>query len=187
LTPGTRPKISLRHNLLRPYPEVLQFNPQFRRPELLTNRTFAAAIFLLLGVTMSWPQQSARSSSEAGSHVLALDNSWNRALETKDTKALDLLLADTFVSIDIDGSMQTKSEFLASIKAPDYHPPAQAVTEQSKVDVYGDSAVVVGVFRSQGVDKGKKYRNRERFADTWVKIGGSWKCVTAVTVLIPGK
>jgi hypothetical protein len=83
--------------------------------------------------------------------------------------------------------MQTKSEFLASIKAPDYHPPAQAVTEQSSVEVYGDSAVVVGVFRTKGVDKGKKYLNRERFVDTWVKISGTWKCVAAITVLIPSK
>jgi hypothetical protein len=96
-------------------------------------------------------------------------------------------LADTFISIDIDGSIQTKGEFLASIAAPDYHPPAQAVTEQSKADVYGDSAVVYGIFRSQGVDKGKKYKNRERFVDTWANINGTWKCVAAVTVLIPAK
>ncbi len=61
------------------------------------------------------------------------------------------------------------------------------MTEQCKVDAYGDSAVVVGGFRSKGVDKGKKYENRERFGDTWVKITGAWKCVASVTVLIPGK
>ena len=143
------------------------------------------AITLLLAAPLASARQSAR--SDETSHVLALDNSWNRALETKDTKALDMLLADTFVSIDIDGSMQNKREFLASIKSPDYHPPAQAVTEQSAANVYGDSAVVVGIFRSKGVDKGKKYSNRERFVDTWVKINGTWKCVASVTVLIPSK
>jgi len=146
----------------------------------------AAGIVLLLTLAMAsaWAQQRGR--SDEGGHILALDNSWNRALETKDTKALDLLLADTFVSVDIDGSMETKRQFLAGIKAPDYH-PSQAVTEQSTVEVYGDSAVVVGVFRSKGVDKGKPYVNRERFVDTWVKINGAWKCVASVTVLIPSK
>ena len=143
------------------------------------------AITLLLAAALASARQAAR--SDETSHVLALDNSWNRALETKDTKALDMLLADTFVSIDIDGSMQNKREFLSSIKAPDYHPPAQAVTEQSAANVYGDSAVVVGIFRSKGVDKGKKYMNRERFVDSWVKINGTWKCVASVTVLIPAK
>ena len=147
-------------------------------------RIIAAGMVLLLGVVMASARQGGR--SDQGSHVLALDNSWNRALETKDTKALDLLLADTFVSVDIDGSIEIKSQFLTGIKAPDYH-PSQAVTEQSTVQVYGDSAVVVGVFRSKGLDKGKTYVNRERFVDTWVKINGTWKCVASVTVLIPSK
>ena len=138
---------------------------------------------ILLTDPISVPAQQGSRSDEGG-QVLALDNSWNRALETKDTKALDLLLADRFVSVDIDGSIQNKSEFLASIKAPDYHPPAQAVTEQSDVSVYGDSAVVVGVFRTKGTDKGKAYLHRERFVDTWVKTGGTWRCVAAITVLI---
>ena len=127
------------------------------------------------------------SSSDEGARVLALDNSWNRALETKDTKALDMLLADTFVSVDVDGSIETKREFLASLKAPDYQAPAQAVTEQSKVDVYGDSAVVVGVFRTQSTHKGKAVTRRERFVDTWVNINRTWRCVASVAVLIPAK
>lgn len=125
------------------------------------------------------------SQSEEGTHVLALDNSWNRALETKDIKALDLLLADSFVSIDIDGSIQTKKEFLASLKGPGYQAPAQAVTEQSKVDVYGDSAVVYGIFRTRSLRKGKSVTRRERFLDTWVNVNHTWKCVASVAVLIP--
>ena len=134
---------------------------------------------------MAAAQAQSNHRSEEGTRILALDNSWNRALESKDIKALDMLLAETLVSVDIDGSMQSKSAFLASIKAPDYHPPAQAVTEQSSVEVYGDSAVVVGIFRTSGVDKGKKWMNRERFVDTWAKIDGTWKCVATITVLIP--
>lgn len=151
---------------------------------VVMKRIIPAGLVLLLGAVVALAQQGGR--SEDGAHVLALDNSWNRALETKDTKALDLLLADSFVSVDIDGSMETKREFLTGIKAPDFQ-PSQAVTEQSTVQVYGDSAVVVGVFRTKGVDKGKAYLHRERFVDTWVKIDGTWKCVAAITVLIPSK
>ena len=142
-------------------------------------------LVVCLGACMAVGQGS--SQSDEGAHVLALDNSWNRALETKDTKALDMLLADTFISIDIDGSMETKGEFLASLKAPGYQAPSQAVTEQSKVDVYGNSAVVVGVFRTQSASKGKTLRRRERFVDTWVNINRTWKCVASVAVLIPSE
>jgi hypothetical protein len=102
----------------------------------LSTVIFSIAIFAItLSVTSATAQNS--SASDEGPHVLALDNSWNRALETNDTKALDLLLSDNFVSIDIDGSMQTKREFLASLRVPGYQAPTQSVTEQSKVDVYG--------------------------------------------------
>ena len=141
------------------------------------------ATALCLGVYPAPAQTS--SPSDEGPRVLALDNSWNRALETNDTKALDLLLADTFISIDIDGSIQTKKDFLVSLKSPEYQHPAQAVTEQSKVDVYGNSAVVVGIYRSQVVHKGKTTTRRERFLDTWVNLNRTWKCVASVAVLIP--
>ena len=142
---------------------------------------FFVAVWLIVGLAAAQnPSQP-----DEGPHILALDNSWNRALETNDTKALDLLLADNFVSIDVDGSIQTKSEFLAGLKEPGYQPPAQAVTEQSKVDVHGNSAVVVGVFRTQSTHKGKTVVRRERFLDTWVNLNHMWRCVASVTVLIP--
>jgi ketosteroid isomerase-like protein len=154
--------------------------PSFRK-------VWTILVLLVLMLTLSVAPAQESQYSEQGARVLALDNSWNRALEGKDIKALDLLLADTLKSVDIDGSMQSKAEFLASIKAPEYHSPAHSVTEESSVEVYGDSAVVVGIFRTAGVDKGKKYVKRERFVDTWARIKGIWKCVATVTVLIPRK
>ena len=144
--------------------------------------TVTIAIAIWVSVCPAMGQSSAQ--SDEGARVLALDNSWNRALETKDAKDLDLLLADSFISIDIDGSMETKKEFLTSLKAPGYEAPAQAVTEQSKVDVYGESAVVVGVFRTQVMHKGKSVTRRERFVDTWVNVNHTWKCVASVAVLM---
>lgn len=141
------------------------------------------AIFLWLAVAAAAAQNTA--SSDVGPRILALDNSWNRALETNDTKALDLLLADSFVSIDIDGSIQNKIDFLASLKSAGYQAPTKAVTQQSKADVYGASAVVVGIYRSQVTQKGKSVTRRERFLDTWVNIKGTWRCVASVAVLIP--
>ena len=66
--------------------------------------------------------------------VLALETAWNHALEVKDTKALEALLADTMVALDSDGSFSTRKEYLASIKAPDFQ-PTQAVNEENKVQV----------------------------------------------------
>jgi ketosteroid isomerase-like protein len=139
---------------------------------------------LLLGVVLA-PAQQKSISDEAG-RVLALESAWNHALEAKDAKALAMLLANSMISVDIDGSVSSKSEFLASIKAPDYQ-PSQAVTEQSNAQVYGDAAVVVGIFRVKGTEKGKPYVHRERFVDTWIKVNGTWQCVATTSTLITAK
>jgi hypothetical protein len=46
---------------------------------------------------------------------------------------------------------------------------------------------VTGVFRVQGTENGKQYVRRERFTDTWIKMGDQWQCVASQTTLIPGK
>ncbi|HET8924202.1 MAG TPA: nuclear transport factor 2 family protein [Candidatus Acidoferrum sp.] len=148
-------------------------------------RKIAVAVALLLfGVALAVARQ--KSVGDDGGWVLGLEKAWNHALEEKDTKALDMILANTFVSIEIDGSIYSKGEFLASIKSPDYR-PSQAVTEQSNVQVYGNAAVVVGIFRVKGSEKGKPYVHRERFVDTWIKTNGTWQCVASTGTLIKEK
>lgn len=147
-------------------------------------RATVAVVLVLLGVRLGTAQQS--SDSDEGGRILALEKAWNHALEKKDTTALDMLLANTMVSVDIDGSISSKSEFLASIKSPDYQ-PSQAVTEQMAVQVYGDAAVVVGIFRVKGTEKGKPFVNRERFVDTWIKTNTTWQCVATTSALITAK
>jgi ketosteroid isomerase-like protein len=147
-------------------------------------RIFVYGVVLALGGFFGAAQQ--RSMSDEGGRVLALETAWNHALEAKDVNALNMVLANTFVSVDVDGSVASKSEFLASIKAPDYQ-PSQAVTEQSSVQVYGDAAVVIGVFRIKGTQKGKPFVRRERFVDTWIKVGGTWQCVVTTGTSMTAK
>jgi ketosteroid isomerase-like protein len=147
-------------------------------------KALVCAAMLMWGAM--WTGAEQQTTSDEGGRVLALETAWNHALEAKDTKALNMVLANTFVSLDIDGSVTNKSEFLAGIKSPAYQ-PSQAVTEQSSVQVYGDAAVVVGIFRVKGTEKGKPYVRRERFIDTWIKMSGTWQCVATTSVLITTK
>ncbi len=118
--------------------------------------------------------------------MLALETAWNHAIESKDTKAIDMLLAEDMVALDSDGAFSNKKEYLAGIAGAAFQ-PSQAVNEQNTAHVYGDTIVAVGVFRIKGMEKGKPYVHRERTIDTWVKINGTWKCVAAVAVTISSK
>lgn len=133
-------------------------------------------VLFVVGTAAAIAVHGQNSDKDEAGRIQALELAWNHALEAKDTNALEMLLANTMVSVDVDGSVQNKSEFLASIKAADYQ-PSQAITEQSQVQIYGDAAVVVGIFRIKGMEKGKAFVHRERFVDTWVKSNGAWQCV----------
>ena len=137
-------------------------------------------------IAASLPGSAQNSSSDEAGRVLGLETAWNHAIEAKDTKALDMLLASSFVAVEIDGSVSSKSEFLAGIKAPEYQ-PSQAVNEQINAQIYGEAAVVVGIFRIKGVEKGKPYVHRERFIDTWIKHDQGWQCVASSATLITAK
>ncbi len=60
-----------------------------------------------------WAQQE--SVSDTKSKIVALEQAWNQAYKSADTKALDSLLDDGIVLVNDDGSVQTKAEFLASV------------------------------------------------------------------------
>ena len=141
-----------------------------------------AAAFLAVAAFTAFAQNA---SDESG-RILGLETAWNHAIEAKDTKALDQLLGSSFVAVEIDGTMENKAEFLSGIKDPSYQ-PSQAVNEEINVHMYGNSAVVTGIFRVKGVEKGKQYVHRERFIDTWIKQNQTWQCVASSATLITAK
>lgn len=149
---------------------------------MFPKNSIVAGVVLLLVIAVALASQTGLSSD--GGQVLALETAWNHAIEAKDVKALDMLLADKMVAMESDGTFSTKTEYLAGIKAADFQ-PSQAVNESNKVEVFGDTAVAVGIFRIKGIQGGKPYVHRERTIDTWTRVNGTWKCVAAVAVTIP--
>jgi ketosteroid isomerase-like protein len=166
---------------------------QFRHPHhrkvtravRITIRHFLPLVAAVI-VSAALPVFSQDSSRDEAGRVLALENAWNHAIEDKDTKALDQILADTFVAVDSDGSVSNKADFLAAIRAPEYQ-PSQAVYEQIHAQAYGETVVTIGIFRVTELRKGKPFTRRERFIDTWIKKGQTWQCVASQVVLIPAK
>jgi ketosteroid isomerase-like protein len=140
-------------------------------------------LFLLIGVLPAAEGQAPAQVDAERTKILALENAWNQAEEHKDVKALEELLDASLVYVDYDGSMMDKAQFIASIKAPALH-PEQIVNESMTAHVYGENAVVTGVYREKGEKNGKPYSRRGRFTDTWVYLHGTWVCVASQSTLI---
>ncbi len=111
--------------------------------------------------------------------ITALEKAWNQAFKFRDTKAVDALLDDGIVLVNDDGSLLSKGAFLASIRQSKTSDEEQVTPESITVHVIGGVAVATGVFRTKGVENGKPFVRRNRFADTWVQKGGGWVCVSA--------
>jgi len=131
-----------------------------------------------LGIILCCATSSFAQESDASiqGKINALEKLWNQAYKSGDTKALDSILDDSIVLINDDGSIQTKKEFLASVKASNAQ-EQQVAPEFLKVSVHGNVAVASGVLRVKGVESGKPYTRRERFVDTWLHKGNNWVCI----------
>jgi len=142
----------------------------------------AACVVMVATSILVVGQEKPRLTDDEG-RILALETAWNHAEQNKDVAALDQLLSSTLVYTDYDGSLQNKAEYLAAAKSESLH-PEQITNEEVTAHMYGDAAVVTGIYREKGISKGKPYSRRGRFTDTWVKEKGTWLCVASQSTLI---
>ena len=138
------------------------------------------ALCLCLASTTLAAQNSAEPSSADRSLLIALENAWNQAQLHHDSKALEALVSDAFISTDNDGVIQNKAQFLADNKDPAYAPSLMANSEM-RVFLYGKVAVIAGIYHAKGKYKGKPFDHYGRFTDTWVFLEGTWRCVASHT------
>lgn len=140
-------------------------------------KTCMLAVVVLAGIGFIAAQTDADATK---SKVIALEQLWNQAYKAGDTKALDAILDNAIVLVNDDGSVQSKAEFLASVKAAPSQPASQqqqVEPESISVHVFGTTAIASGAMRVKGIENGKAYTRRERFVDTWIFKGGTWVCV----------
>jgi ketosteroid isomerase-like protein len=115
--------------------------------------------------------------------LLDLEHQWAKASKASDGIAIAPLLADDLAVIDSDGSMLTKSDYVERTKKAKWQ--TNEISDL-KVRVYGNSAVVTGMWTGKGTDgSGKPYDGKERWADTWVKMpSGKWQCVASASATV---
>ena len=141
-------------------------------------RTIICCFVLAFAATASAQQADPRESKLA-----VLERLWNEAQVNRDSAALDALVSSRFVNTEWDGEMSDKQKFLADIRDPRFK-PTQANIQDLKMNFYGDTAVITGIYHTQGTYQGKPYDHVGRFTDTWVMDQGKWQCVASHTSLL---
>jgi ketosteroid isomerase-like protein len=165
--------------------QILDIRNCTRRLARIIPISISLSLLLVLLASLSFLfAQQGSSGDEA--RVLALEALWNQAELKKDAKALEQILDEAFVYVDVDGALKTKPQFLAQVLHPSDDIGAIG-NESMFAHVYGNTVVVSGVFTEKGTTKGKHYSRRSRFTDTWIKRDLRWLCVASQSTLIQGK
>ena len=132
---------------------------------------------LLLGILATTPAR-AQAPEAVRAELLALEARWDSAVVRKDIAVLEQILAPSFVYIGADGSVSTRAEMLAGLRAPELEiDPFE--TRDVQVRLYGETAILTGWFEQTGRVGGRPYRVRSRYTDVYVREAGRWLAVSA--------
>ena len=85
-------------------------------------------------------------------------------------------VSDDWIIINADGGIIDRQRFLEVIKSGALtHEMMES--DDMRVRIYGDSAVVSAVTRSKGKFMGQEFTTHERSTDVFVRRDGRWRCV----------
>ncbi len=134
-------------------------------------------ILMLLLLTVGY----ASAQDKAADEVRKLERSWLDAYEKYDAKAMDEIVAEDFTITFPDGSIQTKKQIIADIKAPRgaNAPTYKFYTEDVQARVYGDTVILMGRVVTEWQMNGKPMREQSRYTDTYVRRNGRWQVVAS--------
>ena len=124
--------------------------------------------------------------SGAEEELLKLEEAFAEAIVKNDLEVIGRLVADDWIIIDPNGEIVDRTRFFEVIKSGALaHDMMES--EDFRVRVYGDSAVVTGVIRTNGKFMGQEFSTQERATDVFVRREGRWQCVLTHLTRLPKK
>lgn len=118
-----------------------------------------------------------RNRSSAASVIRDLEREWAVAQSRNDNRALDVIFDNALVYIK-SGRLVTKGDYLERIHEGNSS-QRKVVMEPMTVHMFGNTAIVVGMYREKDMVNGKPLERNWRFLDTWVCKKSGWVLVAA--------
>jgi len=102
---------------------------------------------------------------------------WRQAVLDNNATAMERLLADDYVGISANGTIETKSQVIAQRKAATVR-VTQFDMNDLKVRIYGDTAVVTSLVDLRGANGERDISGRYRYTRVYNRRLGQWKIVS---------
>ena len=144
-------------------------------------RIIVCSLLGLLAVIAAYAQTQNATQQEVLNAYRALD----QTQVTKDRATMERLMADDYLYTHSNGTVANKAQDIAETISPDSKWTA-VKSDDLKVRVYGDVAVITGLGTLTGSAKGYQPGPR-RFTDLWVRRNGRWQSIGGQSTLVSAK
>jgi ketosteroid isomerase-like protein len=109
--------------------------------------------------------------------IEALEQQWREAVVSNNVTQMDSLLADDYIGISANGTVETKAQALALRKAGTVRITTLDLNDL-KVRVYGDTAVVTSRADLEGTNGQSDISGNYRYTRVYNRRYGQWKIVS---------
>lgn len=116
--------------------------------------------------------------------VLSAEKEWTQAHLATDVEALDRLMHPDYKIIKPDGVVWGKETALASY-VPGKRFWTEAESSEYLVRIYGVTAIVIGKWKTKGVNNGESFDYSARYTSVWIKEKGKLMMVSDQSTEIP--
>jgi ketosteroid isomerase-like protein len=113
----------------------------------------------------------------AHKEIEALEMDWRKAQLTNNVAAVDRLLADDYLGISANGTLETKADELTRRRTGSLH-ITQLDLSDIKVRIYGDTAVVTSKADLVGKNGDRDISGRYRYTRVYSNRDGQWRIVS---------
>jgi ketosteroid isomerase-like protein len=128
------------------------------------------------GAAVSSPPLERGQRMTAEEELLKLEKEFAEAIVKNDLEGIGRLVTDDWIIIDPNGEIVDRPRFFEVIESGALtHDMMES--EDFRIRVYRNSAVVTAVTRTKGKFMGHEFSTQERATDVFVKRDGRWQCV----------
>ena len=115
---------------------------------------------------------------ESRHEIDQIEEAWRQAIIHRNVQVMDGLLADDYIAITANGTLQSKDQALENLKAGTVHFDSIDFSDR-KVRFYGQTALVTSRAEVRGKGPGGDISGSYRFTRVYVRDGhGGWKIVS---------
>lgn len=108
--------------------------------------------------------------------LIEVARAWDTAMVGNEPEAIGQYMADDWIIIGADGRVGDKSTFLDLVRSG-VLTHDEMTSDEFRIRVYGDTAVVCARGVSGGNYQGQPFRDVERSSNVFVRQAGRWRCV----------